>query len=373
MTDTKRSQFTPDYVQSPGEYLREALEERGIRPTDFATRCARPQKTISEILSAKASITSDTALQFERVLGEDLPARLWMEREARYQLHAAREREREGLELGRAWAKRFPIDELIRKEYIRAVRDPVEQVSALLNFFGVGSVTGWKGYWEERVTAARFKQSGKGAVNSYAVSAWLRRGDVEAAEIECEPYSEVRFKQALQHLRKLTRQPWPQCRAEIVVTLQAAGVAIVFVPDLHKLYMRGAAYWSSKDKAVIVVSNRMKLVRFFWFAVFHEAMHVLLHSKKALFIDYDEKGGSASGEEKEADEGAANTLISPQALQEFLKRHGRIRDTYSLAAITAFAAEIGVGAELLLARLQRETYISYGTHLNKHFPDRVEF
>ncbi len=372
MKDVKKVEFTPDYVQPPGAYLRETLEERGIRPTDFAIRCARPQKTISEILSAKTSITSDTALQFERVLG-DIPARLWLERESHYQLHAAREREREGLQLRKDWAARFPISEMIEKGYIPSVRDRVEQVGALLTFFGVGSVTGWQGYWEEKVMAARFKQSGAQPLNKYAVTAWLRRGDVEAADIECDPYEESRFRQALLHLRKLSMRPWSQVRNEVVATLARSGVAMAFVPDLHKLNLRGAAYWASKDKAVIIVSDRMKLERRFWFAVFHEAMHILLHSKKALFLDYNDRDGPDNGEERQADEAAADMLIPPHALQEFLRRYGTSRDGYSLSAIKAYAREIQIGAGLLLARLQREGFLSYQSALNREFPERVEF
>jgi HTH-type transcriptional regulator / antitoxin HigA len=162
-------------------------------------------------------------------------------------------------------------------------------------------------------------------------------------------------------------------RDEVIATLASAGVAITFVPDLHKLNLRGAAYWASKDKAVIIMSDRMKLESRFWFALFHEAMHILLHSKKALFIDYNHKDVADTGEEKQADEAAANTLISPQAVQEFLKRHGRMRDAYSLSAIRTFAREIEIGAELLLARLQREQFISYQSALNRSFPERVEF
>jgi len=373
MKDGKRSQFAPDYAHPPGTFLREILEDRGIRPTDFATRCARPLKTISEILAGKTAITSDTALQFERVLGDDSSATLWLAREARYQLHASREREREGLELEKEWARLFPLKEMVSKNYIPAVKDPVEQVSTLLNFFGVGSVTGWKGYWEERVTAARYKQVGQKSVNQYAVTAWLRRGDVETSDIECDPYNEGRFKQALTHLRQLTMRTWPMYRKELVTTLSTAGVAIAFVPDLQNLKLRGAAYWASKDKAVIVVSDHMKFEHRFWFALFHEAMHILLHSKKALFIDYNEKNQSDIDEEKEADKAAANALISTQQLEEFLKRYGKVPDSYSLTNINSFAEKIGIGAGLLLARLQNEGFISWNSRMNKAFSSKVVF
>ena len=125
-----------------------------------------------------------------------------------------------------------------------------------------------------------------------------------------------------------------------------------FVPDLHNLNLRGAAYWVTKDKAVIIVSDRMKLENRFWFALFHEAMHVLLHSKKALFIDYGGSANEQPSEEREADEAAANTLITAQQLQDFFKRHGKARDSYSESALNEFAKEIGIGPSLLFVRLQ---------------------
>jgi len=42
----------------------------------------RPYKTINEIIRNKTSITAETALQLEQVLG--IPASFWLKREQRY-------------------------------------------------------------------------------------------------------------------------------------------------------------------------------------------------------------------------------------------------------------------------------------------------
>jgi addiction module HigA family antidote len=363
--------FNPNYSQPPGAYLEDVLDQRGIRKADFATRCGRPAKTISEIIAGKAAITPDTALQFERVL--DISALLWLSWEANHQLHAARERERQGLAAGVAWARRFPHREMQSKGFIPATQDPVDLVEKILNFFGVSSVAAWEEYWEQRVAAARFKKAARSEQNGYAVAAWLRFGDVTAAAIECEPYSETRFKEALKKLRALTRHQWPLFRDELVSTLAAAGVAVAFIPDLHNLGLRGAAYWATKDKAVIILSDRLKEESRFWFALFHEAMHILLHSKKALFIDYVTNGEDGSQEEREADEHAANTLIPTDAVNRFMDRYGRVPDSYSANALSTFSREIDIDPSLLLARLQREGLISWKSTLNKQFRRRMEF
>ena len=366
-----KQQFKPDYSQPPGAYLEEVLEQRGIRKADFAIRCGRPAKTISEIIAGKATIIPDTALQFERVL--DVSASLWLSWEANHQLHAARQREREGLASQVEWAKRFPTTEMQKKGFLAPAADAIDLVYKLLNFFGVSSVSAWEEYWEQRVAAARFKKSGRYDQNGYAVAAWLRYGDVTAAAIDCEPFNEATFKEALRKVRGLTRQPWPKFRGALLATMAKAGVAIALIPDLHNLGLRGAAYWASKDKAVIILSDRLKDESRFWFALFHEAMHILLHSKKALFIDYISNDDDANGEEDEADKTAANILVPAESLEQFFRKHGRVKDSYSTHTVEAFAREIDIDPSLLLARLQREGLVSWNSLLNKEFRRRMEF
>lgn len=362
--------FTPDYSEAPGAYLEEVLDSRGIRKSEFAVRCGRPAKTISEIIAGKAAIMPDTALQFERVL--DIPARLWLAMEASHQLHAARLRDRQGLAREISWADHFPVPEMVAKGFLPAARDAVERVESLLGFFGVSSVAAWEEFWHHRVTAARFKASGHHDRNGYAVAAWLRRGDAVAGVIDCAPYDEAKLKDALRKLRSLTRQTWPDYRDKLVAILAKAGVALALVPDLQSLGLRGAACWATKDRAVIILSDRLKEESRFWFALFHEAMHILLHSKKALFIDF-EKNNDESAEEREADTHAANTLIPAEDLARFKKRYGSAKDSYSSGSITAFARDIEIDPSLVLARLQHENLISWGSRLNREFRKPMQF
>jgi addiction module HigA family antidote len=67
-TDHKKGVET-DYAVIPGETLLEHLEAKGMSQAELAARTGRPLKTINEIIKGKAAITTDTALQLERVLG----------------------------------------------------------------------------------------------------------------------------------------------------------------------------------------------------------------------------------------------------------------------------------------------------------------
>lgn len=88
---TETNQYRPDYAVPPGSILKEHLEARGISRAEFARRCGRSAKLISEIIAGKAPVTPETAREFEKVSGVD--ADIWIGIEKDYQLYRARESE----------------------------------------------------------------------------------------------------------------------------------------------------------------------------------------------------------------------------------------------------------------------------------------
>ena len=90
---TTTNQFRPDYAAPAGSILEERLAGEGISHAEFARRCGRSPRLISEIISSKAPLEPGTALQFEKVLGVE--ASIWLGIEAEHQLHRARKAEAE--------------------------------------------------------------------------------------------------------------------------------------------------------------------------------------------------------------------------------------------------------------------------------------
>ena len=80
--------YERDYVVAPGETLLETLGALGMNEAELAKRTGRPLKTINQIITGKAAITPEIALQLERLL--DVPARIWNNLEAHYQETRAR-------------------------------------------------------------------------------------------------------------------------------------------------------------------------------------------------------------------------------------------------------------------------------------------
>ncbi len=346
MANTRRNEYEPDVVSPPGATLQDVLDERGMTQADLASRMDRPKKTISEIVSGKEALTPRSALQLERVLG--IPADFWMRREALYREHLARDEEANQLASATDWVSQFPVKEMARFGWIARHPDPVDQARELLGFFGIAAPTQWA------AISAAFRQSTCFDADRAAVSAWLRRGELEAQAISCAPFDPRRFREALADIRDLTVTGPQVFVPELRTRCAAAGVAVVFVRELPKTRASGATRWLSPRKAVIQLSLRHRSDDHLWFTFYHEAGHILLHGKRAVFI---ELGHERNEQEKEADRFAADMLIPPSAFRS-LRSHPPL----TAKVISQFAQEVRIAPGIVVGRLQHERLLPFNRH-----------
>lgn len=344
MSDEIQNQYTPDYVSPPGETLEEILEEREMSQAELALRMGRPRKTISEIINGHAAITPETALQLERVLS--IPARFWNNLERNYREALARQEEQERLYKQVAWLDQIPVKDMIHKKWIRFCQDKVEQLREVLIFFGVASPERWQTVWGS--AQVYFRKSLAFQSDPGAVAAWLCRGELVAAQINCAAYNPSKFREVLQQVRALTIEPQEVFQFEMVRLCASAGVAVVFVPELPKTRTSGATRWLKPDKALIQLSLRYKTDDHFWFCFFHEAGHILRHGKRSVFLEFKEN--QEDEEEKEANKFAADLLIPPAEWERFLASSQK----RAKAGIQQFASEIGIAPGIVVGRLQYE-------------------
>ncbi len=355
--------YIPDNVSPPGETLEEILDERRMKQVEFAQRIGMSRKHLKQILDGNAPITPETALKFERALG--VPARFWNNREQQYRDFLARRDEAEALGRQIDWLKNFKhLNRMMRLRWLPEVKDRVDKLRSLLNFFGVSSPESWeKRYGELQV---RYRRSQVKQTDTYALAAWLRQGEIKGQVLECKPYNREAFQRTLYEIRKLTQKKPKDFQSVLVSMCAACGVAVAFVPELPNT-ASGATRWLSPDKALIQLSLRYKADDHLWFTFFHEAGHILLHPKKDIFI---EGQPDDSAEEDEANRFAARMLIPDSAYHTFITTHS----LFSVAAIRRFATEQGIAPGIVVGRLQHDGCISY-TKLNglkKKFEWRIQ-
>jgi len=346
------SVFQPDWVSPPGDTVADSLEEKGWSQAEFAQRCGYTTKHASLLINGKASITEDTALRLERVLGGS--ARFWLVREAQYRETIARQNEFEALAEQAGWLKQIPLADMVRFGWVKKCVHKGQQVAECLQYFGVSSVDVWQRHYTKPLAA--FKTFEKFAKDGAAVSAWLRYGERCASELACDAFDKAQFKDVLIELRALTMESDPDVFIPRLVEVCAgAGVAVVFAPTPKGCPVSGATRWLSPDRALLMLSLRHKTNDHLWFAFFHEAGHLLLHGKRMVFL---ETNGLDGEHECEADQFASNLLIPPN----YVKQLAHVDRTY--ASVKRFANEVGVAPAIVVGRLQKEGYLSWNM-LNK--------
>jgi addiction module HigA family antidote len=349
MTRSSRNEYQPDSVSLPGETILEVLESQGMSQADLAQRTGRPRKTINEIVKGKAALTPDTALQLERVLG--VPASFWNNLESYYRDYLARRVERDLLKTHVNWLREFPLQEMIQWRWVAKNRDKVEQVRSVLGFFGVASPSQWREVFAR--PQAVFRKSLAYSSTSGAVAAWLRRGELDAQEIETNQYSRRLFREALSRARSLTVEPPEVFQEQLVNACAEAGVAVVFLRTPKGCRASGAARWLAPDRALILLSLRYKSDDQLWFSFFHEACHILQRVKRKIFLD-DKPRGAGEEEEEDANQFAADFLIPPDAYESFANR-----TRFSKRAIRSFANSIGIAPGIVVGRLQHDGLLPY--------------
>lgn len=343
--------YQPDSVTSPGYTLKEILDTKGMTQSELADRMERPKKTISEIVNGKTQITSETAVQLENVLG--IPAEFWLNRESRYQEYLAKQKEINELQEQIPLLECLPMRDLRKREFVSKVKDKVTQVKEAIKFYGVNNLNQIDKIYFSNYQY-QFRKSNSYSVKKEHLAAWIREGQIRADKIETSPYDPSKFKKALEKIRHLSVEEPSVFEPKMSELCKNAGVAFVLVPQYDKCRTSGLARWLRTDKALIQLSIRYKTDDHFWFSFFHEAAHILKHSKKETFLDDYKSSGEVSDIEKEANDFAAGFLIPSNEYKKLLNIN-RI----SKEDVRAFANALGISPGIVVGRLQHDGEIPY--------------
>lgn len=290
--------YFPQARPHPGETLTEKLEEMNMGPKEFALRTGKPEKTIIAVMNGKSAITSDMAVQFEQVTL--IPANFWINHQRGYDEFIARMKRKKAITAAILWAKKFPLAEMIRKGWLPATTKMEEKTTELLNFFSFSNHTGWEDYYFKQQLKVAFRISLKKTVDPYAISIWLRKGELQAKELQAESFSINDFKAALPELQQITLKQGKDYFRQVQKICLANGVKVVITPGINKVPISGSTRWI-KDTPLIQLSDKFKNAEAFTFTFFHEVGHILLHGKKDIFLETIEYCDKRQNLEDEAD------------------------------------------------------------------------
>jgi HTH-type transcriptional regulator/antitoxin HigA len=348
-----RENYHSDLAIPPGEYLGEVLSELGMTKNELARRMNRPAPKLSAIFNGEKAITPDTALQLEKVIR--VPAHIWVGLESEYRLTLARNQE--AAELQRLKEEsilitKYCYSELVKLGKVHKKTKPIDKVQELHRFFGVTSlynIASLKRY------QAIFRQ-GKGKISPEATATWLRIGELEGQKTITAPFNKDDLSDALPSIRKMTLMTPGTFLPKLRKLLLNAGVVLVLLPHLPKTYLHGATFRMG-SKAVLMLTIRGSWADIFWFSLFHEIGHLLLHDKDKVFLEDDSYKDDFLKYEKEADIFAANTLIPQNAYWDFVNA-----GSFYSNDIELFSHSLEIDPGIVVGRLQHDSYIKNSWH-----------
>ncbi len=339
----ENNDFQPDWFSAPGDTIADILEERNLSPVEFAKQMGYTPEHANELLHGRATITIKTARQLEGILGASVE--FWMNRESQYREDVARLQRAVRRVGGGEWLSELPVKDMIKFGWLDPVPGSADEVAACLRFFDVPDVATWRETYRNVLEMAAFRTSPSFDSQPGAVAAWLRQGEIESASIDCKRWNAKRFQEILPRIRSLTRKKDPSFFIpELAKRCAECGAAVVIVRAPTGCRASGATRFLSPSRALMLLSFRYLSDDHFWFTFFHEAGHILLHGKKALFLEGADM--PSTKEEEEANEFAARVLIPPEFQAALLNLRANGRE------VIRFARHVGVSPGIVVGQFQ---------------------
>lgn len=331
--------FAPDWAVPPGDLLAEELKARGMSQTDLAHRTSLSVKHVNQIIKRNVPLTAEVALSLERALG--ISARIWLNAEAAWQAHNTALAARNSFSQFQSWLDKFPLKAMAAKGIIGVRDDTSTQVDDLLRFFGVTNPAAFDKVWLQ--PQVNYKRSQTNKLDPYSTATWVRLAEQTAQKLALDApvYSARELRAAARDLPSFTTMPLIAGFKAARQRLRQAGVMLVFVEPLDKTGLFGISKTLDDGRHMIGLTGRMKALDSFWFAMAHEIAHILLHPKRATFIDT--KTSMANDDDDNQEEEAnryASELYLPAQVKEKLLLAGP-------ASVEALAAEAGVATAIV--------------------------
>lgn len=334
--------FLPQWASPPGATILDVLDENGLSTEQFSTLIGVTLIQAKRLLAGKAPVTEEIAEKLGEHIGST--KHFWLTREDQYQedLQRLQEIEREN----REWLKLIPTADMVRHGWLAPSRSHVEKLQKCLNYFDVTSAREWYDSYRQLSSIAAFRTSFSFDSQPEAVITWLRQGIHQSEAAACEPWDKEKFRTAVIESRSLTREKDPQVFIPALKQLFAVcGVVLEALPTPSKCRASGATFFVKPDKALMLLSFRYLSDDQFWFSLYHEAGHLLLHGERSVFLEV--KGAQTSVEEAEANLFAENVLIPQERKAEMAKLNAR-----EWKKIVRFAKSIGISPGLVVGQLQ---------------------
>ena len=336
-----------DWFSRPGDSLVAAMSRRGLKPVEVAKHLQGGLDQLQQYVSGSLRIDDAAATALSFAVGGSKA--FWLTRQANYELDLQRAIEAVSADDMGIWLNHIPSPKpKPRGRMTESIRQ--EELRNRLTFFGVSTLGAWDRKYSGDRSRTLFRTSATFESIDGAVSLWLRLGELEACLADTARWDIDVLRSLIPEIKKLSRISQPaRFLPRLKEILSTAGVALILKRAPKDCKASGASRFIRPDRAMILLSFRYRSDDQFWFTVFHEMGHLILHGSES-FVDKDDMPDDNC--EREANQFATSMIVPPDRWPEF----ENLRSEHK--AITRFAVSVGVSPGLVLGQMQHRGRVS---------------
>lgn len=329
--------FNPDWVSPPGDTISLLVNKEGLSKAAAAKLLKLSILEYDELIDGRLPVTEQLADLLSGLLGPS--AQFWLNRYKRYSMSLQRAATR----LQREFS--FPLADMKKYGWISSCISESDTAVAAARFLGVRSVSEFEESFGNLEEALAFRRSATFTSEIGAVSAWYRAVELRSKQLVDMEWNSTTFSADLPEARSYSLIRDPRIFVPKLEALFArSGVALCVIPTPVGCPVSGIASVCDR-RATIALSSRHLTDDHFWFSLFHEAAHLLLHSGK---LSIEVEGSVTEKDEIEANKFAANILVPVDKQVDLMSLPA---NKYGIAR---FARSIGVLPGIVVGQLQHK-------------------
>ncbi|WP_430257236.1 ImmA/IrrE family metallo-endopeptidase [Neorhizobium sp. IRS_2294] len=335
-----------DWFSKPGDSIRDVMQRRRVSADDIAGRLDGGLNTLRSLLDGSRKIDIDVASCLSGVLGAS-PS-FWLKRQENFELAVARAVQAVAPDDVNDFISSVPAPGVKpRGKLSEASR--FAEVRKRLVYFSVPNPKSWHEHYGRLVGRTDFRSTSAFETKEEAVLMWLRRGELESDLIRTETWDVDKLIGRLPEIKELSRLKLPALfLPRLRALLAEAGVALAVVKAPEGCRASGATRLVSPDKAMILMSFRHRSDDQFWFTLFHEIGHLVLHHAQT-FVDTD--GMVSDDREDEANNYARRCIVPADREEEFLSLNA------DETRVVRFSVQLKIAPGLIVGQMQKRQMI----------------
>lgn len=339
--------FEPRWASPPGDTISRLAATCRISTYDLAGRIGVDDDVFAGVMDGRVAIDENLAAVLSVELGSS--PQFWVDRYRQYQSDKKRLAIASSVPSAEDWSRSFPLSAMRELGWIPKGSRGNHLVADVLGFFGVDTIESWNSRYSGGIGQVAFRTSFAFENDELATLAWLRAGELQVDQKVLPKFSPAAFRRSLQSIKRICAYKHPNIFFPKLQKICAdCGIVLVSSKAPKGCRASGATWTNFSGNPVILVSFRYLSEDHFWFTLFHEAGHILLHGTDHISVDgSDPSPFGQSNHEDEADSFARDVLVPPE-LRDELKNSIPTRPN-----VRAIAKRAGVTPGIVVGQMQK--------------------